>query len=152
MGGPISLRVLDDERAVRSFVPDYALLKALSCEHGCEPGSLLITSLADAAQPYDVVSRMFAPLFGIPEDPATGSAHSVLMPLFARLTGRDRLRFHQAFPGRSDLECELVANRVLLRGSARTLLRAELDLSGLISARASEAIIGKGAYARTRQA
>ena len=33
----------------------------------------------------DIQSRMFAPLFGVPEDPATGSANVVLIGLLAHL-------------------------------------------------------------------
>jgi trans-2,3-dihydro-3-hydroxyanthranilate isomerase len=35
--------------------------------------------------PFDVECRMFAPLFGIPEDPATGSANAAMIGLLAQL-------------------------------------------------------------------
>ena len=39
----------------------------------------------DSQSPVDVETRMFAPLFGIPEDPATGSANVTLIGLLAQL-------------------------------------------------------------------
>ena len=38
------------------------------------------TNLSDTGDGYDFVSRVFAPQAGIPEDPVTGSAHTVLAP------------------------------------------------------------------------
>jgi predicted PhzF superfamily epimerase YddE/YHI9 len=88
-----------------------------------------VTAPADAASPYDVVSRFFAPGAGIPEDPATGSLHCTLSPLFADKLGRTTLRFHQAYPGRGgDLTCERRGERVLLRGAAITILEGRLRL------------------------
>jgi len=124
---------LASEQRVRAFKPDPRALANISLDHGCEPGSLVITSLADPTSPYDAVSRFFAPLFGIPEDPVTGSAHCMLMPLYAGITGKEKLRFHQAYPGRGgDLECELRGERVVLRGQARTTMRGRVDWYGLL--------------------
>jgi len=39
----------------------------------------------------DIQSRMFAPLYGVPEDPATGSANVALVGLIASVDGQDRL-------------------------------------------------------------
>jgi predicted PhzF superfamily epimerase YddE/YHI9 len=76
-----------------------------------------------------VVSRFFAPGSGIAEDPATGSLHCILTPLWAAKLGRARLRFHQAYPGRgANVECEQRGERVLLRGSAVTVLEGRLRL------------------------
>ena len=83
-----------------------------------------VTARAADGAPYDVVSRFFAPGSGIAEDPATGSLHCILSPLWSARLGRPTLRFHQAFPGRGgDLECEHRGDRVLLRGAAVTVLR-----------------------------
>jgi predicted PhzF superfamily epimerase YddE/YHI9 len=90
---------------------------------------LAVTAPADERSPYDVVSRFFAPGAGIPEDPATGSLHCTLAPLFEHKLGRRPLRFHQAYPGRGgDLDCETRGDRVLLRGQAVTMLEGRLRL------------------------
>ncbi|EGF89492.1 phzF family phenazine biosynthesis protein [Asticcacaulis biprosthecium C19] len=66
---------------------------------------------------------------GIDEDPATGSMHCMLTPLYHRLTGRSVFNFYQAHPKRgAEIQGELAGNRVLLRGHAVTVVRAELVL------------------------
>ena len=85
--------------------------------------------MADPASAYDVVSRFFAPGSGIPEDPATGSLHCILSPLYAQKLGKARLAIHQAYPGRGgDLDCELIGDRVLIRGQAQTVIESRLRL------------------------
>jgi predicted PhzF superfamily epimerase YddE/YHI9 len=120
---------LADEEAVRGLTPDIAALKGISAHAGRGRGNVAVTALADPGKPYDVVSRFFAPGSGIAEDPATGSLHCVLAPLFAAKLGRPTLRFHQAYPGRgADMECEVVGDRVLIRGEATTVVESRLRL------------------------
>lgn len=121
--------VLESEAAVRALAPDIAALKPISSAATQGRGNVVVTALADAGSPHDVVSRFFAPGSGISEDPATGSAHCILGPLFADKLGREALRFHQAYPGRgADLDCERRGARVLLRGRAVTVAEAKLRL------------------------
>jgi PhzF family phenazine biosynthesis protein len=115
--------ILNDEAAVHACRPDLVALEAVSSNATGGRGNVGISALADPGQPYDVVDRFFAPGSGIPEDPATGSLHCILTPLFADKLGRARVKFLQAYPGRGgDLDCELVGDRVLLRGRAVTVL------------------------------
>jgi predicted PhzF superfamily epimerase YddE/YHI9 len=87
--------------------------------------------LAQEGAPYDVVSRFFAPGSGIPEDPATGSAHCILSPLFSDKLGRGHLRFHQAYPGRgADINARTIGPRVVLAGQAVTVMESRLRFSG----------------------
>lgn len=44
---------------------------------------------------YDFVTRMFAPRFGIDEDPACGSAHTVIGPYWAKKLGKTKLLARQ---------------------------------------------------------
>ena len=93
-------------------------------------GNVGVSALARPGAGYDVVSRFFAPGSGIPEDPATGSLHCTLSPLWAGKLGRARLRFHQAYPGRGgDLVCERLGDRVLIEGQAVTVAESQLRLS-----------------------
>jgi len=119
--------VFEDEAAIRALKPDLAAVEKIVGEATGGRGNLSVSALADPASPYDVVSRFFAPGSGIPEDPATGSAHCILSPLWSAKLGRDVLKFHQAFPGRGgDLECEHRGDRVLLRGAAVTVIESVL--------------------------
>ncbi|WP_372786868.1 PhzF family phenazine biosynthesis protein [Phenylobacterium sp.] len=123
--------VLKDEAQVRAAKPDLVALEAVSSAATGGRGNVGVAALADAGKPYDVVDRFFAPGSGIPEDPATGSLHCILSPLFAEKLGRPRVLFHQAYPGRgADLDCELKGDRVLLRGRAVTMLDGTLRIAG----------------------
>jgi PhzF family phenazine biosynthesis protein len=122
--------VLKDEAQVRACAPDLAALEAVSSAATGGRGNVGIAALADAGQAFDVVDRFFAPGSGIPEDPATGSLHCILAPLFADKLGRPRIRFLQAYPGRGgDLDCEVRGDRVLLRGQAVTMLAGDLRVA-----------------------
>ena len=127
--GAYLVAVLDSEAAVRGLTPDLAAVKVVGAEGRAGRGNLSVVALADPGAPYDVVSRFFAPGSGIPEDPTTGSAHTILAPLFSEKLGRAALRYHQAYPGRGgDLEAEVRDERVMLRGQAVTVVESHLRL------------------------
>jgi len=124
------IAVLDSEAAVRALTPNIAAIAPISSEATQGRGNVAVTALADPGAPYDVVSRFFAPGSGIPEDPATGSLHCALAPLFSERLGRSRINFHQAYPGRGgDLTCEARGERVLIDGAAVTVADSRLRLS-----------------------
>src|SRR5436190_9596212 len=66
--------VFDSETEVASLKPDLAILKRLTGR------GVLATAPGKAS---DYVLRCFGPNVGIPEDPATGSAQSMLAPYWA---------------------------------------------------------------------
>jgi PhzF family phenazine biosynthesis protein len=124
--GPYLVAILRDEAAVRGLTPDIARLHDVSRAATLGRGNVGVAAIAEG-QAYDVVDRFFAPGSGIAEDPATGSLHCILSPLFAEKLGWPRVRFHQAYPGRGgDLDCEHRGERVLLRGQAVTILDGRL--------------------------
>jgi PhzF family phenazine biosynthesis protein len=121
--------ILDSEATVRALRPDIAAIERISAAATDERGTLVVTALADADTPFDIVSRFFAPGSGIPEDPATGGAHCVLAPLFSGKLGRSTLRCYQAYPGRGgEIETEMKGERVLLRGRAVTVIESRLRM------------------------
>ncbi len=122
--GAYLIAVLESEAAVRGLTPDIAALAAFPADRG--RGNVGVTARAEAGG-LDVVSRFFAPGSGIPEDPATGSLHACLVPLWTDKLRRDVIRFHQAYPGRgADMEGEGRGDRVLLRGAATTVMDSRL--------------------------
>jgi PhzF family phenazine biosynthesis protein len=126
---PYLVAVVEDEATVRSLKPDIAALAGIAGEATGGPGNIGVVALGDPASPYQVISRFFAPGSAIPEDPATGSLHCILSPLYAQKLGQARLSFHQAYPGRGgDLDCEVVGDRVLIRGKAQTVIQSRLRL------------------------
>jgi PhzF family phenazine biosynthesis protein len=122
------IAVLADEAAVRAVTPDLVALEKVAGAHTGSRGNVGVAAIANG-KPYDVVDRFFAPGSGIPEDPATGSLHCILTPLFSEKLGRPRVTFHQAYPGRGgDLDCEHAGDRVLLRGRATTVVDGTLRI------------------------
>lgn len=127
-GGPALIARLGSEAAVRELTPD---LNRLQLYQGSiyRERHIVVTALADAGKPYDVISRFFAPGFDINEDPATGSMHCMLAPLYQSLTAKTCLDYYRAHPRRgAHLQCEVQGDRVKLRGKAITLARCELLL------------------------
>lgn len=67
---------------------------------------------------YDFVARFFAPKYGIPEDPVTGSAYTQLAPYWASRIGSKRFSVKQLSSRGGELTCEIVDDRVLISGKA----------------------------------
>ena len=125
-GGPAQIVLMDSEATVREIVPDLGKLTAYQGDI-YNDRHLIVTAFADEGKPYSVVSRLFAPDMGIPEDPATGSMHCMLAPLYSALTGKAVIDYYQAHPKRgAHMQCEVSGNRVKLRGQAVTVTRSEL--------------------------
>ena len=126
--GRYLVAVLADAAAVHAVTPDIRALARLQGEAG-EAGQVIVCAPADASDDVDVVDRFFAPGCGVDEDPATGSAHCILAPLYADKLGRADVRFRQVFPVRGgDIATVLNGDRVLLRGRAVTVIESRLRL------------------------
>jgi PhzF family phenazine biosynthesis protein len=113
--------VLDSETDVAMFEPDFAQISLL------DGWGFIITAIADAAQPYDFVSRFFAPKAGINEDPVTGSAHCTLTPYWSKRLGKSTLKAKQLSQRGGDLEVVDLGDSVLLKGDAVTVIRGTLN-------------------------
>jgi PhzF family phenazine biosynthesis protein len=125
--GAYLVAVLDCERTVRELTPDIAAIGKIAGEATGGRGNLVVCAFADPGSKVDVVDRFFAPGSGVAEDPATGSAHCIVGPLYADKLGRDRVSFFQAYPGRGgDFETERREDRVLLRGQGFTTIESVL--------------------------
>jgi PhzF family phenazine biosynthesis protein len=110
---------VSSEDEVRAARPDFARLKMVDAR------GVMITSRS-ASPRFDFVSRFFAPVVGIDEDPVTGSAHCCLGPFWQKRLGKDTFTAYQA-SARGGVVCVRVAGeRVYLRGQAVTVLRGEL--------------------------
>lgn len=125
LGGPgaidagFLMAVLSDAEQVRSARLDLSVLAA----HEARP--LILTAEGDGA--FDVVSRVFAPTLGVPEDPVTGSAHALLAPYWCSRLGRDTLACDQASERGGNLRASLDGDRVIL--TARAVVMGHLILT-----------------------
>ncbi len=120
-GGWQWLALYDSAADVRALQPDMAALMATGV-HG-----VIATAVGDDC---DFVSRFFAPLAGVPEDPVTGSAHTRLVPFWAARLGKTKFFARQVSARGGEIWCELVAgkNRVRLGGYAAPFLEGTIEL------------------------
>ena len=105
---------------VRGLAPDMGRLRRL------EKKAVIAT--APGAGDVDFVSRFFAPGLGIDEDPVTGSAHTNLIPLWAKRLGKTRLHALQVSPRGGDLVCEDRGDRVSIGGRAAAYLEGTIRI------------------------
>jgi trans-2,3-dihydro-3-hydroxyanthranilate isomerase len=91
-------------------------------------------------QGVEIQSRMFAPLFGVPEDPATGSANVVLIGLLAHFRPEAELSlsktigqgFDMGRPSVLEASAEKKAGRVVatyIGGRCVPMLKGTIDLT-----------------------
>lgn len=114
------LTVVDDEPTVRRITPDFAALS------GIEAQAVIVTAAAPTGQTHDFVSRVFAPREGIPEDPVTGSAHTVLGPYWRDRLGRQPLVGLQASTRPGYVRVTVNGDRVIITGRAVVVLQGNL--------------------------
>lgn len=118
------LCVFADEDVVREMRPDHAAF------HGMPYVCNIASAAARPGGEFDIVSRVFCPEVGIPEDPVTGSAHSLLTPFWTERLGKKTLRSYQASRRGGRLWCELRDGRVRIAGRAALYLRGRIELGG----------------------
>ncbi len=111
--------VFNDEKEINTINPDLHYLKTLDCR------GIIITSTSNE---FDFVSRFFAPVEGIDEDPVTGSAHTMLIPYWAEVLGKTELLAKQISTRGGVLKCKWAGNRVEIGGKAITYLKGNIFL------------------------
>jgi PhzF family phenazine biosynthesis protein len=112
--------VVDNESIVERIAPDFAALKGL-------PKRGVAVTAAGAS--FDFVSRWFGPNVGVDEDPVTGSAHTSLAPLWAQRLQNSKLRAQQGGRRKGQLSCEVVGERVVIRGHGALYMKGTLALA-----------------------
>jgi len=108
---------LAHERDVRALTPDIGRLAR------AVPHCVIVTA---AGLEVDFVSRMFAPQYGVDEDPVTGSAHCLLTPFWAAFYGKSAFTAEQCSPRGGSLHCALEDERVILTGQAVTFAMGQI--------------------------
>ena len=109
--------VLRDEDEVRYLQPDLGLLSQLDC------ACIAVTA---KGREHDCVSRVFAPRYGIPEDPVTGSAHCMIAPYWSKRLGKSVIEAFQASRRTGVLHCEVSGERVKISGKAVLFSTADI--------------------------
>ena len=104
------LAVIHSEEEIRNLHPDFNLLARL------EGRGVIVTAPGNEV---DFVSRFFAPGISIPEDPATGSAHTTMIPYWSKRLAKKKLTARQLSERGGALLCEDHGSRVKIGGKAR---------------------------------
>ena len=123
-GARALIAVWDTPEQVKALSP-AADLKEVAMRVGA--GSVLATAPGGGA-PYDMVSRFFAPYYGVPEDPVTGSAHCALTPFWAQRLGKKTLKARQASGRGGDLLCTDDGERTVIQGDCALYLTGEIEV------------------------
>lgn len=110
-GGEDLMVVFEEEKEIQKMAPDFARLGKLPYR------GIIVTAPGVEA---DFVSRFFAPAVGVAEDPVTGSAHTALIPYWARRLGKEALVARQVSQRGGSLFCRLAGDRVQIGGTAVT--------------------------------
>jgi len=104
----VELPLADD---VCSLEPDMEALLAIRAR------GIIVTAVSDLPH-FDFVSRFFAPSFGIPEDPVTGSAHCCLAPYWGEKLKKTEMNGFQCSARGGSVRVKLAGDRVILAGHA----------------------------------
>ena len=113
------LLVFDNEDEIKKAVPVFDSISKL------EGRGVIITAKGDKV---DFVSRFFAPKFGVNEDPVTGSAHTTLIPYWAKQLDKIELTAIQLSNREGYLECKYLNDRVEIDGQGKLYLIGEIFL------------------------
>lgn len=103
------LFILRDEDEVRDLQPDMELISKI--DGAC------VAVTAKGSQ-FDCVSRVFAPKYGMNEDPVTGSTHCMIAPYWSRRLNKSRITAFQSSARTGILYCECAENMVIISGKA----------------------------------
>jgi len=111
--------VYENESAIQGISPNFVLLEKL------HPFAVSVTAPGNEV---DFVSRYFAPSYGVPEDAVTGSAHCALMTYWSDRFGKTSLHARQLSERGGEIFCEMVDDRVILKGNAVLTLKGTIEL------------------------
>ena len=103
------LAVFETEQQIQTMNPDFTKLAKINSR------GVVISA---PGNDVDFVSRCFFPQTGIDEDPVTGSAHTMLIPYWAKQLDKIEFKAHQLSARGGALDCKLINNRVLISGKS----------------------------------
>ncbi len=108
--------LFSSQKSIENLKPDFTLLAKIKAR------GVITTAKGNDT---DFVSRCFYPQSGVNEDPVTGSAHTIMVPYWAKEFGKNNLTATQLSKRKGFLDCELKNERVLMSGNAVTYMKGE---------------------------
>ena len=103
------LAVFQTEQQIQAMNPDFQELSKINSR------GVVISAPGNEV---DFVSRCFFPQTGVNEDPVTGSAHTMLIPYWAKKLDKTELKAYQLSDRGGVLDCKLENDRVLISGKS----------------------------------
>ena len=111
--------IFETEAQVKAFKPDFKKMAEVECR------GIIVTAKGSNC---DFVSRFFGPQSGGDEDPVTGSAHTSLVPYWAKVLEKNEFKARQISARGGDLACTLIGNRVKIAGKVAPYLIGEITI------------------------
>ena len=111
--------VFKNEAQILNAEPDIALLNQLDLR------GVIITAIS---KKYDFVNRVFAPKFGINEDPVTGSAFTQLIPYWSEKLNKKELTAKQVSKRGGEVNCVYLDKRVKISGKAIKYMVGSIEI------------------------
>lgn len=111
--------VFENEADVLNASPDLALLSKMDLR------CVVITAKSSK---YDFVTRVFAPKFGINEDPVTGSAFTQLIPYWESVLNKQVLGAKQVSQRGGEVHGAMLGERVIISGQAALYLMGQIEV------------------------
>jgi PhzF family phenazine biosynthesis protein len=112
--------IFDDPVIIAGLHPDLARVSAF------DRTAVIATAPGDGA--CDIVIRVFAPKVGLPEDPVCGTAHRIIVPYWARRSGKTKIRSRQLSVRGGDLWCEDKGDHVAIAGQTCLVIEGSIRL------------------------
>lgn len=109
--------VLETEKEVANLNPDFRMLREVDAR------GVIVTAPGNEV---DFVSRFFAPLHNIDEDPVTGSAHTKLTPYWSERLEKREMEARQISERVGELTVRDKYDRVEILGNAVTFMKGEI--------------------------
>lgn len=115
------LLVYASQKDIEELKPDFGTLKNIQAR------GIIVTAKAKSKK-IDFVSRFFGPSVGVNEDPVTGSAHTKLVPYWAKVINKNELIAEQISSRKGFLKCKLAEDRVLMAGKGKLFLKGKISI------------------------
>ncbi|MFH0895608.1 MAG: PhzF family phenazine biosynthesis protein [Bacteroidota bacterium] len=113
------LLVYKTQSEVEKLSPDFQALAAIPVR------GIIATAKGNEV---DFVSRFFGPAVGVNEDPVTGSAHTTLIPYWAKVLNKTEMQAIQLSERKGWLACSFLGSRVEIGGKAVTYLQGTIEI------------------------
>lgn len=113
--------VYGSQKEVEDLKPNFGALKYIKAR------GIIVTAKAKSKK-IDFISRFFGPSVGVNEDPVTGSAHTKLVPYWAKVLGKNELIAEQISSRKGYLKCKLSDDRVLMAGKGKLFLKGKISV------------------------